>query len=131
MRANIVMGVVMVSGALALGSSAPVHGQVPFTENEAAPGDSLQEHPNLFLPDFSQRPQKGVVLGEVLRIEGEFYVVRDPAGQEVSLQVDNDTKMDIIPKLGDRIEAEVTLQEHAIHITAPKDTNGLRTGLRQ
>jgi hypothetical protein len=131
MRANIIMGVVMVSGALALGWSAPAYCDVPFTENEAAPGGFMQENPNLFVPDFSQRPQKGVVLGEVLRIEGEFYVVRDPAGQEVSLQVDNDTKMDIIPKLGDKIEAEVTLQGHAVHITAPKDPNGLRTGLRQ
>ena len=47
------------------------------------------------------------VKGEVLKIEGENYVVKDQAGKEVSMQVNQDTKTDGHASVGDRIEAEV------------------------
>ena len=45
--------------------------------------------------------------GEVLKMEGEFFVVRDASGKEVSLRVDKDTKMVDAVQVGDKIEAEL------------------------
>ena len=53
------------------------------------------------------------VKGEVLRIEGHNYVVREQDGKEVSLHADSTTQMtgDISP--GYSIEAQVDDQNHA------------------
>jgi hypothetical protein len=48
-----------------------------------------------------------VVTGEVLKIEGETYVIRDAFGKEVRLRVDQNSKIEGSPKVGDRIEAKV------------------------
>jgi len=47
------------------------------------------------------------VAGEVLKIEGETYVIRDAFGKEVRLHVDQNSKIEGSPKVGDRIEAKV------------------------
>jgi N-acetyl-beta-hexosaminidase len=54
--------------------------------------------------------------GELLKIEGEFYLVKDQTGKEVRLHVDKDTKMmgDITP--GAKIEAQVWTDGYAISI---------------
>ncbi len=48
------------------------------------------------------------VNGELLRIEGEYFVIRDAGGQEVRLQVTNETKMENAVQVGDKIEARVS-----------------------
>ena len=48
-----------------------------------------------------------IVTGEVLKIEGETYVIRDAFGKEVRLRVDQNSKIEGSPKVGDRIEAQV------------------------
>lgn len=60
-----------------------------------------------------------IVRGDVLAIEGEFYVVKDTTGHEVRLHVNQDTKMDskLKVKVGDKIEAHVTSDGHATSIT--------------
>jgi hypothetical protein len=45
---------------------------------------------------------------EILRIEGDKYIVRDAAGNRVSFRVNEQTKMDVKPHVGDRIEAVLT-----------------------
>ncbi len=57
-----------------------------------------------------------IVQGEVLRIEGEFYVVKDAEGKEVRLHVNKDTRLDGTPKAGDKIEAQATADGHATSI---------------
>jgi hypothetical protein len=47
------------------------------------------------------------VSGEVLKIEGETYVIRDGFGKEVRLHVDQNSKIEGSPKVGDKIEAKV------------------------
>ena len=42
-----------------------------------------------------------------LKIEGETYVIRDAFGKEVRLHVDQNSKIEGSPKVGDRIEAKV------------------------
>jgi hypothetical protein len=64
---------------------------------------------------FSQTSQ--VVKGDVLMIEGDFYVVKDITGRETRLHVSADTKMDAKVKVGDKIEAHVTPDGHAKSIT--------------
>jgi hypothetical protein len=122
MRASLVIAVVILS--VALGSNTQTSGQVSLTEDGGQPETDVQDpDPNLFLYDFNQPPQRRLVQGEILRIEGDYYVLRQSSGEEMSLQVDNDTKMDVVPTLGDKIEAEVTLQGHAEHIRTPKETD--------
>jgi hypothetical protein len=47
------------------------------------------------------------ISGEVLKIEGQTYVIRDAFGKEVRLRVDQNSKIEGSPKVGDRIEAKV------------------------
>jgi hypothetical protein len=102
-----------------LGASLPLstYAVGPYMENERPPGPRVEGPVPDLVPPTAVRPaptpRQAVVSGEVLRIEGEFYVVKESTGNEVSLQVDNDTRMNTIPKVGDKIEAEVTPQFHA------------------
>jgi DNA-binding sugar fermentation-stimulating protein len=56
------------------------------------------------------------VKGDLLKIEGEFYVVHDTAGHEVQLHIDKTTKLDGNFKAGDKVEAEVTDKSHALSL---------------
>ena len=65
---------------------------------------------------------KQMIQGEVLRVEGNTYVVKGKDGKEVSLQTDQTTeKIDI--RQGDKILAYVNEQNHAIWIGPPKSTD--------
>jgi hypothetical protein len=48
------------------------------------------------------------IQAEILRIEGDKYTVRDRTGNRVSFRVDDQTKMELRPQVGDRIEAVLT-----------------------
>lgn len=56
------------------------------------------------------------VKGDLLKIEGEFYVVKDAAGKEVRLHVNKDTKLEGSFKAGDKIEAQATEKGHAMSV---------------
>ena len=58
------------------------------------------------------------IKGEVLRVEGNDYFVKDQDGKEVRLQTDETTQKasNINIEPGDRIEAKVTDQHHALSI---------------
>jgi len=64
------------------------------------------------------------VRGDVLMTEGEFYIVKDVTGHEVRLHVNKDTKADVKVKVGDKIEARVTPEGHAISLTVQIPQNG-------
>ena len=51
-----------------------------------------------------------IVQGEVLKMEGNTYLVRDETGQEVRLTVDKDSKVTTAFEVGDRIVAQVSDQ---------------------
>ena len=51
--------------------------------------------------------------GDVLKIEGEYYVLKDPTGMEVRLHVDKTSQLEGEVKAGDKIEAQVTRNGHA------------------
>jgi hypothetical protein len=62
-------------------------------------------------------PGSQTVKGDLLKIDGEFYVVKDTAGKEVRLHVDATTKLEgALLKVGDKIEAQATEKGHALTI---------------
>jgi NMD protein affecting ribosome stability and mRNA decay len=56
------------------------------------------------------------IQGDVLRVEGTSYVVKGLDGKEVSLHADNTTVKTGNLKVGDRIEAKINEQHHALSI---------------
>jgi hypothetical protein len=96
---------------LSLLVAAPVAAVGPYFENERAPGDrkagpapDVQRHE---VP--AKTPQVNrLVKGELLKIQDFIFVVRDPvAGKTVEMKVDRDTRMEVTPRVGDQIEAEL------------------------
>ncbi len=65
-------------------------------------------------------PGSKSVTGNLLKIEGEFYVVKDAAGKEVRLHVDKSTKLEGSVKTGDKIEVQATEKGHAVSVKAAK-----------
>jgi hypothetical protein len=60
------------------------------------------------------------IKGEVLKIDGENYVVKDATGKEVKLHVNAQTKKEGDIKVGDKIEAQADGSGHATSIKAAK-----------
>lgn len=56
------------------------------------------------------------VKGDLLKIDGEYYVVKDTAGKEIRLHVDKTSQLDGTFKAGDRIKAQATDKGHASSI---------------
>jgi uncharacterized protein YdeI (BOF family) len=56
------------------------------------------------------------VSGDLLKIDGEFYVVKDMTGKEIRLHVDKTTTLDGAIKVGDKVEAQATEKNHALSI---------------
>ncbi|MEO7860864.1 MAG: hypothetical protein ABIU05_10545 [Nitrospirales bacterium] len=62
-------------------------------------------------PTLGERITKDTVKGTLMRVEGEYYWVKDTDGKEVRLHVDASTKLDKVVK-GDRVKAYITDQGH-------------------
>ena len=58
-----------------------------------------------------------VIQGQVLRIDGEHYLVKTQNGKEVRVHVNEATEKTGLIAQGDRIEAEVNNQNHALSMT--------------
>ena len=56
------------------------------------------------------------ILGDVMRIEYAYYFVKEKGGNEVRLHADKTTLMLGQLKQGDRVEAEVTEQNHVLRM---------------
>ncbi|HSA85619.1 MAG TPA: hypothetical protein VLE46_05525 [Nitrospira sp.] len=63
-----------------------------------------------------------IIFGEVTRVDGMTYVVKDEKGKEVKLQTDERTEKSPIQK-GDHISASVDKQNHALWIRANRGTD--------
>ena len=61
-------------------------------------------------------PSTQTINGDLLKIDGEFYVVKDMAGKEIRLHVDKTTALDGAIKVGDKVEAQATEMNHAASI---------------
>jgi uncharacterized protein YdeI (BOF family) len=58
--------------------------------------------------------------GEVLKIDGENYTIKDASGKEVRIHVDKTTKTEGALKVGDKVEAQTTPEGHATSIKTAK-----------
>ena len=65
-------------------------------------------------------PNTQTIKGDLLKIDGEYYVVKDTAGKEVRLHVDKTSQLDGTFKAGDKIEAQATDKGHASSIKQAK-----------
>ena len=88
--------------------------------NVASSADNLntgQSDKKIFTVSDKDRFEAGKeVKGEVVRVEGENYFVREGSGNVVQIHVDATTekKASVIPKPGDHVLAKVNAQGHAI-----------------
>jgi hypothetical protein len=64
-------------------------------------------------------PSKTIV-GELVAIEGQYYVMKDQLGKEIRLYVSRDTEMAGAFKPGDMIEVQTSPVEHAVSIEPAK-----------
>ena len=64
-----------------------------------------------------------MIKGEVLRVEGENYFVKGQDGKEVRLHTDQTTQKIGSFKQGDRIEAKVNDENHALSIRSARGTD--------
>ena len=51
-----------------------------------------------------------------MKIEGDYYVVKDIAGKEMRMHVDRPRELEGSFKAGDQIEARTTEKDHALSI---------------
>ena len=65
------------------------------------------------------------VTGDLLRIDGEFYVVKEPSGKEVRLHVDGTSKLEGTFQAGDKIEAQASEKGHALSIKPTGAASGM------
>lgn len=63
------------------------------------------------------------IKGEVLRVEGDNYFVKGQDGKEVRLHIDQTTQKTGNVQQGDRIEAHVNDQNHALSIRSAQGTD--------
>ena len=96
--------------------------------NAAAAADDLKRGQADHMKS-EQDPMKGrdgaqgqTIKGEVLRVEGDAYFVKGPDGKEVRLQTDHTTQTVGSIRQGDRIEAKVNEQNHALSIRSARGT---------
>jgi hypothetical protein len=72
-----------------------------------------------------------MIKGEVLRVEGDNYFVKGQDGKEVRMHIDQTTETIGSFKQGDRIEAKVNDEHHALSIRSARGTDagyGTQTG---
>jgi hypothetical protein len=72
-----------------------------------------------------------MIKGEVLRVEGDNYFVKGQDGKEVRMHTDKTTQKIGSFKQGDRIEAKMNEQNHALSIRSARGTDagsGTQTG---
>ncbi|UVT20349.1 MAG: hypothetical protein H8K03_21710 [Nitrospira sp.] len=62
-------------------------------------------------PTIKQRLTKDAIKGTLLKIDGEYYSIKDDDGKSYRIHVDKSTKLDTV-KPGDLVKAYVTDQGH-------------------
>ena len=61
-----------------------------------------------YAADLNESPTPKTIKGDLLKIDGEFYVVKDMAGKETRLHADKTTVLDGAVKVGDKVEVQAT-----------------------
>jgi hypothetical protein len=62
-------------------------------------------------PSMGERLTKDAVKGTLMKMDGEYYVIKNDDGEQVRVHVDKSTKLDKA-MVGDKVKAYVTDQGH-------------------
>ena len=81
--------------------------------------------PLTYSAEPTAEPGSQAVKGDLLKIDGEFYVVKDTSGKEVRLHVDTTSRLEGSFKPGDKIEAQATDKGHALSIKPAGAASGM------
>ncbi|THI86083.1 MAG: hypothetical protein CAF41_009220 [Nitrospira sp. CG24A] len=61
-------------------------------------------------------PSSQTVKGDLLKIDGEFYVLKEMSGKEIRLHVDKTSTLEGSINVGEKVEAQATEKNHAVSI---------------
>ena len=81
--------------------------------------------PLTYSAEPTAEPGSQAVKGDLLKIDGEFYVVKDTSGKEVRLHVDTTSRLEGTFKAGDKIEAQASDKGHALSIKPAGAASGM------
>ena len=59
-----------------------------------------------YAADLTESPTPKTIKGELLKVDGDFYVVKDMAGKETRLHADKTTVLDGAIHPGDKVEVQ-------------------------
>ena len=62
-------------------------------------------------PTLGERFTKDTVKGTLMRMDGEYYSIKDNDGKEIKIHVDTSTKLDKV-LVGDKVKAYITDKGH-------------------
>jgi len=94
--------------------------EMPSTPERMKPGLSGHRESDRLKPDQDTGQGIETIKGEVLRIKGQHFYVRQSDGKEMHLHTKPTTQMKRELKKGDRIEVRVDDQNHALSIHQTK-----------
>jgi len=102
---------------------------LPQIGDVASAADKLKETPcevpdgrNAMQAEQAATQDSHVVFGEVIRVDGSTYVVKEKGGKEVSVKTDGKTEQSTIEK-GDHISANIDKNNHALWIRGNRGTD--------
>jgi len=71
-------------------------------------------------PTIKERITKDTIKGTLMRMEGDYYWIKDDDGKERKIHVDKSTKMDKVV-VGDMVKAYITDQGHTTTLQRAAD----------
>ena len=81
---------------------------------ETAAGETAKEIKALMRPGMLSDTH--IIMGQVQKIVGGDYVLKDSSGERIRVHVENGTKMNRVPNVGDKIKAKVNDYDTAMVI---------------
>jgi hyperosmotically inducible periplasmic protein len=111
-----VNGVVKVNNLLQIQNRPPSGNPSHTTGSKDMKPGYVQERPIGQKDMASQEQGVRIIRGEVLRVEGDSYFVKGPDGKEVSFRADTTTMKTEKIHSGDRIEAKLDNNNHALSL---------------
>jgi len=80
--------------------------------------------PDMHVKTIKKSSPGYTVDGSVLKVDGDFFVVKDLRGREIRLQTDNNTKMVGSHKVGESVRVEYTPDGHVLSVKPSTITRG-------
>jgi len=102
-------------------------GTTKFEENyRGMEGDWIEAlvSPDMHLQSIKKATPAYIWEGDVLKVDGDFFVVKDENGKEIRLQTGKDSKLTGSHKVGDRVRAEYTPEGQVLSVKPAKPMRG-------